>query len=81
MTTKEDNMQIVRHHAVPPVDDQEDGLDTDLALLFGSPSGRERSRPSRNRMLTGALVLALSLVAGAWILVSLAEMGWRLLPW
>lgn len=78
MTTQEDNMQIVRHHPVPPVDDREDGLDTDQALVFGSPSGRERSRPSRNRMLAGALVLALSLVAGAWILVSLAGMGWRL---
>ena len=41
-----------------------------------------RASPPRPawQFLASALVLALTLVAGAYILVSLAEMGWRALP-
>lgn len=74
-------MQPIRHYPMPDVDDIDEGMDADEALLFGAPRGQETPRPARMRMLAGGIVLALTLVAGAYILVSLAEMGWRLLPW
>lgn len=74
-------MQPIRHYPMPDVNDSDEGMDADEALLFGAPRGRETPRPAHMRMLAGGIVLALSLVAGAYILVSLAEMGWRLVPW
>lgn len=71
-------MHPIRHYEMPTVDDSDDGLDADEALLLGRPTGHLKPRPSRSRLLAGGIVLALSLVAGAWILVTLAEAGWRL---
>ena len=73
-------MQQIRHYPMPDVDDRDEGMDADEALLFGAPQGREKPRPTATRLLAGGIVLALSLVSGAYIIVSLAEMGWRLLP-
>lgn len=46
------------------------------------PAVTVRSSPPRPawQFLASAMVLALALVAGAYVLVSLAEMGWRALP-
>lgn len=73
-------MKSIRHYEMPAVDDNDDGLKSDESLRLGRPTGRERPIPTRRRMLASGVLLALSLVAGAWILVTLAEAGWRLLP-
>lgn len=46
----------------------------------GAVIGRYAQPRPRWQFLASALVLALSLVTGAYVLVSLAEMGWRALP-
>lgn len=74
-------MQQIRHFPMPDVDDSDDGLDADEALLFGKASGHATERPSRLRMLVGGLVLATVLVGGAYLIATLAATGWRALPW
>lgn len=74
-------MQQIRHFPMPDIDDSDDGLDADEALLFGKAAGHATAPPSRLRMLAGGLVLATVLVGGAHLIATLAATGWRALPW
>jgi len=60
---------------------QDAGLGVETDDRAGPVSGRmPLPEPTARRRLAAALFLAVCLVAGAYVIVTLAELGWRMLP-